>query len=139
MCKFVSPFFLVLGMALSLGAQIQFSGSITSNTSGASSSLANPVYCNETITALGLTTTGALSCTTYPQVKFFFTRAGVEAPMGVVTTSAGSSWTVIPTVQYTSNVSANLNNLASGASGYERLRALPPAECCPIEHCRWDR
>jgi hypothetical protein len=99
MCKFVSPFFLVLGMALSLGAQIQFSGSITSNTSGASSSLANPVYCNETITALGLTTTGALSCTTYPQVKFFFTRAGVEAPMGVVTTSAGSSWTVIPTVQ----------------------------------------
>ena len=98
MCKFVSPFFLVLGMALSLGAQIQFSGSITSNTSGASALLANPVYYNETITPLGLTTTGALSCTTYPQVTFFFTRAGVEAPVGVVP-SAGSSWSVIPTVQ----------------------------------------
>jgi hypothetical protein len=149
MCKLVAPFFLVLGIALSLGAQTQFSGSITSNTLGASASLANPVYYNETITALGLTTTGALSCTTYPQVTFFFTRASVEAPMGVVATSAGSSWTVIPTVtslqpgdivvaqlstvgvgctnelplgasfttQYTSNVSANLNNLASGASG----------------------
>ncbi len=149
MCKLVAPFFLVLGIALSLGAQTQFSGSITSNTLGASASLANPVYYNEAITALGLTTTGALSCTTYPQVTFFFTRAGVEAPMGVVATSAGSSWTAIPTVtslqpgdivvaqlstvgvgctnelplgasfttQYTSNVSANLNNLASGASG----------------------
>jgi hypothetical protein len=142
-------------------AQTQFSGQITVNASGSLATLANPVYYNETINLVGVSTTGALSCAAYPQVMFFFTRAGVEQVLGLVTTSAGSNWTAVPavstlrpgdlvtaqlstvgvgcsneipltvyfTAQYTANVSANLNNLASGASGTNAFARFSLQNC----------
>jgi hypothetical protein len=79
LCTFA---YLVL-LCLPARAQTQFSGQITSNTS-APVTLANPVYYNETITAVGVSTTGALSCAAYPQVTFFYTRAGVFCEMSVL-------------------------------------------------------
>jgi hypothetical protein len=81
--------FIVLVVGLPALAQTQFSGQITSNTS-APVTLANPVYYNETITAVGVSTTGALSCAAYPQVTFFYTRAGAflrNVSSGVVAAS----------------------------------------------------
>jgi hypothetical protein len=94
----LSPFVTLALFCLPALAQTQFSGQITSNVNGASATLANPVYYNETITAVGVSTTGALSCAAYPQITLFFTRAGVEQVLGFVTTSAGSSWTAVSAV-----------------------------------------
>jgi hypothetical protein len=52
-------------------AQTQFSGQITVNVVGSSATLANPVYYNETINQVTVSTTGALSCAAYPQVTLF--------------------------------------------------------------------
>jgi hypothetical protein len=46
----LSPF-VILAFCLPALAQTQFSAQITSNVNGASATLANPVYYNETITA----------------------------------------------------------------------------------------
>jgi hypothetical protein len=160
LCSLLWPFVALALFCLPALAQTQFSGQITSNTS-TPATLANPVYYNETITAVGVSTTGALSCAAYPQVTFWFTRGGVQQVLGFVVTSAGSSWTAVPAVttlqpgdlvtaqlsaigvgctneipltvsfstQYTANVSANLNNLASSASGtnaFVRFSLHPP-------------
>jgi hypothetical protein len=53
-------------------SQVGFPGQITANTS-APVTLANPVYYNETITSVTASTAGTLSCSTYPQISFFYT------------------------------------------------------------------
>jgi hypothetical protein len=55
------PFVALALFCLPAIAQTQSSGQITSNVNGASATLANPVYYNETITAVGVSTTGALT------------------------------------------------------------------------------
>jgi hypothetical protein len=69
-CSLLWPFVALALLCLPALAQTQFSGQITSNTVGAAATLANPVYYNETVDQLGVSTTGALSCSAYPQITF---------------------------------------------------------------------
>jgi hypothetical protein len=94
----LSPFVTLALFCLPALTQTQFSGQITSNVGGASATLANPVYYNETVNQVGVSTTGALSCAAYPQITFWFTRGGVQQVLGFVVTSAGTSWTAVPAV-----------------------------------------
>jgi hypothetical protein len=51
---------------------------ITSNTIGTVVTLANPVYYNETITTVGVSTLSSMSCCAYPQISFHVVRAGAR-------------------------------------------------------------
>jgi hypothetical protein len=85
----------VAAVCLPLGAQVQFSGQITTNSS-TPVTLANPANYTEQVTTVGVSSTGAMMCTSYPQITFLMTRGGVQQVLGFVATSAGSSWTAAP-------------------------------------------
>jgi hypothetical protein len=83
-------------------AQTQFSGQITSNVNGAAATLANP----GSWTAVPAVSTLKPGDLVTPQLSANGVGCTNEIPL-----------TVYFITQYTANVSANLNNLASGASG----------------------
>jgi hypothetical protein len=122
----LSPFVALALFCLPAVAQTQFSGQITSNVVGASATLANPVNYNETFTAVGVSTTGALSCAAYPQITFFFTRAGVEQTLGFVTTSGGSSWTGTNEIPLTASFTAQSKFAGFSLEYNIRLRFSKP-------------
>src|SRR5450755_3170719 len=76
----VSPLYL-LGV---LSSQTQFSASIPANTINVPVTLANPVYYNETVAAVGVSTpSGALSCSgLYPEISFRYQRGALGAHDG---------------------------------------------------------
>jgi hypothetical protein len=82
LCSLLWPTLLLCLLAAPALGQTQFSGQITSNVTGSAATLANPVFYNETVNQVGVSTTGALSCAAYPQVTFFFTRGGVQTVLG---------------------------------------------------------
>jgi hypothetical protein len=75
MCKFctVGPWLaapvLAAMAAIPLSAQIRFSGQLATNSS-TPVTLANPANYTEAVTTVDVSSTGAMSCTTYPQITF---------------------------------------------------------------------
>src|SRR5664279_5477461 len=118
-CIVLACFVLVFAGAMS--SQTQFSAKIPANTIHVPVTLANPVYYNETITAVGVSTpSGAMNCSgVYPQISFRYKRGGVDNALGYVVTSAGSSWTQAPVatpLQPGDQVTAFLNDDGVGCT-----------------------
>src|SRR5664279_3892643 len=118
-CIVLACFVLVFAGAMS--SQTQFSAKIPANTIHVPVTLANPVYYNETITAVGVSTpSGALNCSgLYPQISFRYKRGGVDNALGYVVTSAGNSWTQPPVatpLQPGDQVTAFLNDAGVGCT-----------------------
>lgn len=99
--------------------QTQFTAQLTANVTTVSATLANPVSYNETVTAISVSSLGALSCSGYPQITFSYKRAGVTSSLGTVVLNAGSNWSAVPLVpslQVGDVVTAHLSTLESGCT-----------------------
>ena len=82
-------------LSLPLCAQVTQTSQITSNTLNTT---ANIVTLDTAAVALsvGASTTGTLSCTTYPVVTFIVTRNAINSTLGTIVLTNAASWTAAP-------------------------------------------
>ena len=99
-----------------LAAQVQFQGSLTTNTVGVPVTLASPVYYAETVTALTTIGPAGLSCSTNPVAQVRLKRAGVDSQIGYIYVTPGTSRAgtiAIPSLQVGDVVYGELKRLGA--------------------------
>ena len=102
-----------------LAAQVQFQGSLTTNTVGVPVTLASPVYYAETVTALTTIGPAGLSCSTNPVAQVRLKRAGVDSQIGYIYVTPGTSRAgtiAIPSLQVGDVVYASLQAAGGGCA-----------------------
>jgi hypothetical protein len=100
-------------------AQVQFQGSLTTNTVGVPVMLASPVYYAETVTALTTVAPGTMTCSTYPVAQVRLKRSGTDSQIGFISVAAGTSTAgtiAIPSLQVGDVVYGSLQSAGVGCT-----------------------